>query len=245
MPVIEREQPHALVLAGPFISQNNEQVQSGDIRYVDPATGEEIFIDYDELFTRIMDFIYEGLSANMQQKLEIIIVPSHQEITHIFPVPQPAMPTDMFANCKFKRMGKMPHLVSNPCMFTLNDVSVGIMNADLLMDMCRNLVNKFTLSEAGKNAKMGNMGIGGLPTANLVEEKAPTKIDIVFKSVLEQRNFYPLYPVGESMPLEVQQYESMMFKATPDIMITPSDLKVCAEVSHQYIALFSFNIFIF
>lgn len=31
------------------------------------------------------------------------------------------------------------------------------------------------------------------------------------------------------MPLEVQQYESMMFKATPDIMITPSDLKLCAE----------------
>lgn len=66
MPVIEREQPHALVLAGPFVSQNNEQVQSGDIRYVDPVTGEETFIDYDELFTRIMDFIYDNISPALK-----------------------------------------------------------------------------------------------------------------------------------------------------------------------------------
>ena len=148
------------------------------------------------------------------------------------------MSTDMFANCKFRRQGKMPHLVGNPSVFTINDVSVGVLNADVLKDMCRNLVNKFTRSEASKNAMMGNMGIGGLPSANLVEEKAPNKIDTVFKSMLEQRHFYPLYPGNESMPLEVEQFESLMFKASPDIIITPSDLKLCAEVSklhHQLI----------
>ena len=48
------------------------------------------------------------------------------------------------------------------------------------------------------------MGIGALPSKNFVEEKAPSKIQVAFQNVLEQRNFYPLYPGNELMPLEVE-----------------------------------------
>jgi DNA polymerase alpha subunit B len=73
------------------------------------------------------------------------------------------------------------------------------------------------------------MGIGGLPTKNFVEEKAPNKIQVAFQNVLEQKTFYPLYPGHELMPLEVEQATSLMFKSRPDVLISPSDLKLCIE----------------
>lgn len=75
-------------------------------------------------------------------------MPSHADITHIFPVPQPPMPTDQFTTTKFARTGKMPHLVANPGLFTLSDISVGVMNCDVMQSMCRNVVEKNTLTEA-------------------------------------------------------------------------------------------------
>ena len=36
MAEVRKEQPHALILTGPFVSQNNEQVQSGDISFQTP-----------------------------------------------------------------------------------------------------------------------------------------------------------------------------------------------------------------
>ena len=96
LPVINKEQPHALILCGPFISQNNEQIQSGDIRFNDPE-GNPVFLTYDELMNSMLDYIYDSLEPRHRDKLEIVFVPSHQEITHIYPVPQPPMPKEQFA----------------------------------------------------------------------------------------------------------------------------------------------------
>jgi hypothetical protein len=38
----------------------------------------------------------------------------------------------------------MPHLVTNPGIFMLNDISFGIINTDVIKDICVNMVNKFT-----------------------------------------------------------------------------------------------------
>lgn len=75
----------------------------------------------------------------------------------------------------------------------LNDISFGIVTADIIKDVCMNIVHKFTPKNKKNDAEL--MGIGGLPTTNnLDEEKAPSKIDLVLKSMIEQRSFYPLYP---------------------------------------------------
>lgn len=120
----------------------------------------------------MLDYIYDSLEPRHRDKLEIVIVPSHQEITHIYPVPQPPMPREQFADTKFARTGKMPHLVANPSLFTLSDISVGVMNCDIMQAMCRNVVEKNTLTEAQRHAKMTQMGIGGLPSANQKEALA-------------------------------------------------------------------------
>ena len=45
----------------------------------------------------MLDYIYDSLEPRHRDKLEIVFVPSHQEITHIYPVPQPPMPKEQFA----------------------------------------------------------------------------------------------------------------------------------------------------
>lgn len=44
-------------MTGPFVNQNHEDIQSGDIRFRDPNTGEMGFLDYQGLFNEIMNYI--------------------------------------------------------------------------------------------------------------------------------------------------------------------------------------------
>jgi hypothetical protein len=51
MAIVAKDKPHCLILTGPFVSQTNEDVASGDLRYRDPESGQLKFMDYDGLFT--------------------------------------------------------------------------------------------------------------------------------------------------------------------------------------------------
>lgn len=111
----------------------------------------------------MMDYIYDCLSDVVNQ-LEIIIVPSESDILNMFPIPQPPFESSLFDQTKFKRNNLMPYLVTNPGIFMLNDISFGIVTADIIKDVCMNIVHKFT----PKNKKNDNelMGIGGIPSGN-------------------------------------------------------------------------------
>ena len=36
MAAVKKDEPHALILAGPFINQNHEDIQNGDLKYYNP-----------------------------------------------------------------------------------------------------------------------------------------------------------------------------------------------------------------
>ena len=92
---------------------------------------------------QILDYLHDGLEPNYRKRVEIILVPSHTEITHVYPLPQPAFEKSIFENTKFARSGlDKVHLVSNPGLFTLNDISVAFVNNDLMQGMCRNVVDR-------------------------------------------------------------------------------------------------------
>ena len=44
---VKREQPHALILAGPFVNHSHEDIVSGDLKYKDPTDGEDLYMDYE------------------------------------------------------------------------------------------------------------------------------------------------------------------------------------------------------
>ena len=56
MAVVQKDKPHCLILSGPFVNQNHEDITSGDLRYRD-SQGQMKFLDYAGLFTKVMDYI--------------------------------------------------------------------------------------------------------------------------------------------------------------------------------------------
>lgn len=102
--------------------------------------------------------------------------------------------------------GFEPIVVGNPSMFNINDISIGVINSDIIKDLVLSFVTK--------------------------ETKTP-KIEVALRSILEQRTFYPLYPGNPRAPIELEQYKQLMFPGlqVPDILITPSDLMLFAKVS--------------
>lgn len=125
-------------------------------------------------------------------------------------MPQPPMGAQHFARSKMSTQSRMPVLTSNPSVFMLNDISVGIVNTDVVKDMCINMCIKNPAPQAG-------------------QAQAKPKIDQVLQSILQQKSFYPLYPAGLSAPIEWEQYKGLMFNQTPDVLITPSDLMLFAK----------------
>ena len=89
---VQKDKPHTLIMTGPFINQNHEDVASGIMKYRDQSSGKLEFLDYQGLFREIMDYIYGSIDKNTK----IIVVPSFNEIQHAFPLPQPSMGPSFF-----------------------------------------------------------------------------------------------------------------------------------------------------
>ena len=89
---MRQEQPHLLVLLGPFIDIGNSDVQSGDIFYEEAKTG-TIFLEYETLFHEIMNLIARELSGTQTQ---LVLVPSVLDAHCVSPFPQAPYDTSYF-----------------------------------------------------------------------------------------------------------------------------------------------------
>lgn len=143
MPVIKRERPQALIICGPFLPKNHKDIEDGDLKIYNTVTQQDQYLDHEELFVHIMDYIYDNLQEMVSQ-MEILIVPSENDILNMFPIPQPPFETSIFDQTKFKKNNLTPHLITNPGIFMLNDISFGIVTTDIIKDVCTNIVTKFT-----------------------------------------------------------------------------------------------------
>ena len=193
---VRQEMPHVLILMGPFVDGMNEDIKEGIISFRN-STGQIEFLDYNDLFTKVMEYIKSEF-AQLRVQTKLVIVPSAREIHHINPLPQPPYAAREFPS------GLEPILLGNPQLFRINDINIGILNADVIKDLCASTHNR------------GQQG---------------GKIEESIKSVLQQRTFYPLYPGNQTTPIEWEQYQKLMFPAgvTPDVLITPSQLKLFAK----------------
>ena len=84
---VRQEQPHVLTLLGPFVDGMNEDVKSGNISFRN-STGQLEFLDFDDVFTKVMEFVKGELAQN-RVKTKLVVIPSAREIHHISPLPQP------------------------------------------------------------------------------------------------------------------------------------------------------------
>lgn len=111
--------------------------------------------------------------------------------------------TFLYQNIPFTKdtdIRKRIHLVSNPCMFRVNEVLFGVTSNDVLLQL-----------------NMDN-----------ITEKVTNKLDRLSAHVLQQQSFAPQFPAPASMPdnLDMRHYNSHVVMPThsPDVLILPSKL---------------------
>jgi len=111
---------------------------------------------------------------------------------------QPVYPTPCF---EVKSTDKVTFL-PDPATFSVNGIVIGVTSTDILMHLSKTELSHLTIS-------------GDRMTA-------------LSRHLLAQRNYYPLYPSDESVPLDVKhfvEYGRMPKSHRPHILILPSDIR--------------------
>lgn len=80
------EKPHVLVMNGPFIDCNHEDIAEGEVLF-EKHSGEISCLEFGDLMVTIFQFLEEKLS---ESRVKIIIVPSLKDIVNLYPLPQPS-----------------------------------------------------------------------------------------------------------------------------------------------------------
>ncbi|KAK8810534.1 hypothetical protein WA158_007109 [Blastocystis sp. Blastoise] len=191
------ETPNLLILCGPFISRDNQVIKLGNIEY----QGQDL--NYVELFVcKIISEIRQLLASHdLQFFPHIVLIPAGNDAVGPQVYPQPPIyinyrdyidSTDFKSTC-------LSHMsfCSNPCLLSLDSLSICINNTDILYALI-------------------NEGIDKLPPQH-------NRMAIYCESILKQRHVYPLLPpIDES--LEITQYPSLYLPETPHLFIVPSRL---------------------
>ena len=164
--------------------------------------GLESFATYEELFKDLVTFIDRELEG---VKCKVVLSPSHREVHHFYPMPQPAFPTSLMPlNLKHEFT-----LAPNPGFVMVNEITFAFANIDTVKELATAMVVK-------------------------QETNSKTKTELAYEQILSQKHFYPLYPVNTSMALELSQLEALTFlDQKPDVLLLPTDLKFEAKVTYS------------
>lgn len=153
---------------------------------------------YDSLFKMLLTHIRDALE-HQEPKPKLVIIPSHKDVHHTYPLPCPPFKPDMLP----RGIEIIP--MGNPTIFTINDITFGVINADAVKDICLNMILKNKEVPGGKMA-------------------------LAYEALLQQRNFFPLLPGSEKTPIDYEQWKQMSLPVLPDILIVPAELKLSADL---------------
>ncbi|XP_054838025.1 DNA polymerase alpha subunit B isoform X1 [Eublepharis macularius] len=126
----------------------------------------------------------------------LVIVPSLRDVHHDCIYPQPP-----FSCYELSKEDKQRVLfVSDPCTLEINGVVFGLTSTDLLF----------------------HMGAEEISSSSSILDR----FSRILKHVLTQRSYYPLYPPVEEINIDYENfYHHAHLPVTPDVLITPSDLR--------------------
>lgn len=115
---VQEEKPDVLLLMGPFLSHNHTEIQSGKLK-----------LTYQQFF---LDLLHNVLENTEELATKILVVPSPDDAQSENVFPQGAM-----SLASEKQLQDHPRLfmLSNPCTFRVNDVTIGLTNHDVLLNL--------------------------------------------------------------------------------------------------------------
>jgi DNA polymerase alpha subunit B len=91
---VKVEKPHVLIMGGPFIDCNNEDVKSGELVFETPDKQIRCLTDKD-LQKHLMSY----LESELPSRTQIVVLPSLKDIHSMFPLPQPPMAASHANQC--------------------------------------------------------------------------------------------------------------------------------------------------
>jgi len=132
--MISEQQPHVVVLGGPFLDLTNELICEGELFYNQDDGTVNCFEDTE---------IYGALKTYLDKKVaglntKVIIIPSLNDMVSVFPFPQPPLS---------KRDTENVYFLPNPARFSINGVEFGIVNTDIV----RQTLSKSHIVNASKH----------------------------------------------------------------------------------------------
>lgn len=138
-------------------------------------------------FARILD------NTNIQ----VILIPSLNDICFDRVFPQPDFTQAIKKG--FLRENQNFHCFSNPCMFSINDVKIGISTNDILSDLIPVSLKK-----------NDQVSVSGICKAA--------------EQLILQHSFYPLYPGGKDSAIELTKINELTMTSQPDLLLLSSKL---------------------
>ncbi|KAJ3217881.1 hypothetical protein HK099_005307 [Clydaea vesicula] len=190
--VIE-EKPNIVLLLGPFLDCNHQKIVDGEL----DLTLEEIFsLEISSRLNRML---------NSNAKLKILLFPSTQDAFHSYSLfPQPAFCTGTATeeNLIKSELGIINDrilLFSNPCVFGVDEIVVGVSTYD-------------SIKEIGGNEVSVNVDLSA-------ETIIGGRISALYRHVLEQRRFTPFSPAKIDVSISEPELTAC------DLLIIPSVLK--------------------
>ena len=195
--------PHFFIVNGPFFSSENEKVKWGE---VDTEEG-------------MKDIINILKTEFIKTRTKILICPGISDNENFYPIPQPPFDkiNDSFKGSKIGEDGAEILFISNPQIFQLNEVFIGIANFDTIKDTIMNSFHSKELDTIEKACEM----------------------------ILYQKNFYPILPntllqnyennQERIITIDLSQYKYLNFdnfETPPDIILTNSLMKTFAKKIH-------------
>ncbi|XP_008205907.1 DNA polymerase alpha subunit B isoform X4 [Nasonia vitripennis] len=135
MDKVAEDEPHLLVLIGPFLDYNHPNFQD-----------DELVVPYQEYFDRLISRVKSYLAGKCTQ---VVLVASNRDAHH-----HPVYPTPEYSLHKSVQSPDI-HVLPDPCTLDINGLRLGITSIDCLMHLARSEV-ALTQSSPDKLTRLGN-----------------------------------------------------------------------------------------
>ena len=178
---LSQKEPHSIIINGPFIYSENEQIQSGDL-------GEyETYINLFKLILKSINQIFTDKNT------KILIAPSLSDELNYFPLPQPSF-NQIFKDLNYDKI----EFISNPSFIQLNELYIANVNYDIIAEINQNSIRSNKMSPIESSLEMLFNQRSLFPVlSNTIYINDADKIDKVITFDITQEKFFKMEPMPD------------------------------------------------
>lgn len=178
---LSQKEPHSIIINGPFIYSENEQIQSGDL-------GEyETYINLFKLILKSINQIFTDKNT------KILIAPSLSDELNYFPLPQPSF-NQIIKDLNYDKI----EFISNPSFIQLNELYFANVNYDIIAEINQNSIRSNKMSPIESSLEMLFNQRSLFPVlSNTIYINDADKIDKVLTFDITHEKYFKMEPMPD------------------------------------------------